>query len=101
VRVEILPGARDDLLAGFWFYERQGRGLGAYFRGSLNSDIESLSQLGGVHSAVFGYHRVEQALPICDLLPHRGRCSSNPRDSGLPQKALVDSPKASRRIAGN
>jgi len=57
VRIEILPEARDDLLAGFWFYERQGRGLGAYFRDSLDRDIESLCQLGGVHSVVFGYHR--------------------------------------------
>jgi plasmid stabilization system protein ParE len=57
VRIEILPEARDDLLAGFWFYERQARGLGADFRDSLDADIESLGRLGGVHGAVFGYHR--------------------------------------------
>ena len=57
MRVEILAEARDDLLAGFRFYERQARGLGKYFRDSLSGDIDSLAIHGGVHAKVFGYHR--------------------------------------------
>jgi hypothetical protein len=57
VRIEILAEARDDLLAGFQFYERQARGLGKYFRDSLSADIDSLAIHGGVHAKVFGYHR--------------------------------------------
>jgi plasmid stabilization system protein ParE len=57
VRIEILPEARDDLVSGFRFYERQGRGLGEYFLGSLFEDIDSLAVHGRVHTKVFGYHR--------------------------------------------
>ena len=57
MRIDILPEARDDLLAGFRFYERQSRGLGNYFRESVLKDIDSLAVHGGVHARVFGYHR--------------------------------------------
>jgi hypothetical protein len=57
VRIDILPEARDDLLAGFRFYERQARGLGSYFREWILEDIDSLAVHGGVHAKVFGYHR--------------------------------------------
>jgi plasmid stabilization system protein ParE len=57
VKVEILPEAQEDLVAGFRFYERQGRGLGNYFLESLFEDVDSLTLHGGVHSKVFGYHR--------------------------------------------
>ncbi len=57
MRIEILPEARDDLLAGFQFYEHQARGLGNYFRDSLAADIDLLAIDGGVHAQVFGYHR--------------------------------------------
>ena len=55
--IDILPEARDDLLAGFQFYERQAPGLGRYFRDSLFEDIESLTLQGGVHAKLSGYHR--------------------------------------------
>jgi len=57
VKVEILPEAQEDLVAGFRFYERQGRGLGNYFLECLFEDVDSLTLHGGVHSKVFGYHR--------------------------------------------
>ena len=57
MRIDILPEARDDLLAGFQFYERQARGLGSYFRESIFEDIDSLAVHGGIHARVFGYHR--------------------------------------------
>ncbi len=40
--IVILPSAREDLAAGFEFYEEQGAGLGGYFLESLFSDIDSL-----------------------------------------------------------
>jgi hypothetical protein len=33
-----LPEARDDLIAGFRFYEHQAPGLGSYFRESILVD---------------------------------------------------------------
>ena len=57
MKVEILPEAQEDLVAGFRFYERQGRDLGNYFLECLFEDVDSLTLHGGVHSKVFGYHR--------------------------------------------
>jgi len=48
VRIEILPEARDDLIVGFRFYERQAPGLGSYFRESILGDIDALAVYGGV-----------------------------------------------------
>jgi hypothetical protein len=31
MRLQILDSARDDLIDGFYFYEKQEPGLGAYF----------------------------------------------------------------------
>jgi plasmid stabilization system protein ParE len=58
MRILILPSARDDLWAGFDFYERQQERLGNYFLESLFSDIESLRLFAGVHPKRFGYHRL-------------------------------------------
>ena len=57
MRIDILLEALDDLLAAFRFYERQGRGLGSYFRESILEDVDSLTVQGGIHGKVFGYHR--------------------------------------------
>ena len=54
----ILPSAKEDLAAGFAFFEEQQAGLGAYFLESLFSDIDSLKIYSGVHRRVFGYHRL-------------------------------------------
>jgi plasmid stabilization system protein ParE len=58
MKLKILPSAEEDLADGFWFYEKQGQGLGAYFRESLISDIEGLLTCGGVHRLVNGWHRM-------------------------------------------
>jgi len=47
VRIEILPEARDDLIAGFRFYEHQAPGLGSYFRESILTDVDTLAAHGG------------------------------------------------------
>ncbi len=58
MRIKILSSAVDDLRAGHHFYESQREGLGAYFLDSLFSDIDSLLLYCGIHSKVFGYHRL-------------------------------------------
>jgi hypothetical protein len=58
MKVQILREAKDDLIDGFSFYEKQEQGAGDYFLSNLESDIESLSMLGGIHSKPHGkFHR--------------------------------------------
>jgi plasmid stabilization system protein ParE len=57
VRIQILAAAREDLRYGYRFYEDRSPGLGAYFRDSLFSEIESLALHAGIHRVVHGSHR--------------------------------------------
>ncbi len=57
--IKILNSASIDLIGGYWFYEKQANGLGAYFLDTLFSDIDSLKIYAGVHSIHFEkYHRL-------------------------------------------
>ena len=56
--IRLLEEARQDLLAGKSFYEKQQPGIGAYFWDSLLADIESLQIHAGVHQRYFDYHRM-------------------------------------------
>jgi hypothetical protein len=58
VKVQLLVEAKEDLLGGYRFCERQAAGLGDYFLDSLFFDIDSLSSFAGVHAQHFGYHRL-------------------------------------------
>lgn len=59
MKIKILKSANQDLIDGFYFYEKQGEGLGAYFLDSLYSDIDSLKIYAGIHSIHFKkYHRL-------------------------------------------
>lgn len=58
MRITILPSAMNDLTGGEEFYEQQQEGLGAYFRDSLYSDIDSLKLYAGIHRQVYGCHRL-------------------------------------------
>jgi len=59
MKIKILPSASQDLIDGYWFYEKQAEGLGTYFLDSLFSDIDSLIINAGIHSIHFGkYHRM-------------------------------------------
>ena len=49
MKIEILDQAKRDLIDGFYFYEAQHEGLGAFFLARLYSDIESLRASAGVH----------------------------------------------------
>ena len=58
MRVQILDTAEEDLVEGYWFYEMQQPGLGAYFRDSIYADLRALKETGGVHRIVYkNYHR--------------------------------------------
>jgi len=45
MRVDVLDGARQDVLDGVQFYEKQSEGLGRYFFDSIMADIELLHLL--------------------------------------------------------
>ena len=53
--VDISSDAEEDLIDGYWFYERQSPGLGDYFRSCLIADIESLAYYGGIHAIEYGF----------------------------------------------
>ncbi len=57
MKIEIVDDAKDDLAAGFHFYEEQAPGLGSYFLDSIFADIDSLLLYAGIHRIVYGSHR--------------------------------------------
>ena len=64
--VDISSDAEDDLLEGYWFYERQSPGLGDYFRSCLIAEIESLAYYGGIHEIEYGLYRaLSKRFPFC------------------------------------
>lgn len=59
MRIKIVPSASQDLIDGYWFYEKQSKEPGAYFLDSLFSDIDSLAIYAGIHSIYFDkYNRL-------------------------------------------
>lgn len=59
MKIRLLDSASRDLIEGFRFYEKQGKGLGNYFMDSLFSDIDSLQAYAGIHPVYFlTYHRM-------------------------------------------
>jgi len=43
MKIRILASANQDLIDGYWFYEKQAEGLGTYFLDTLFSDNDSLA----------------------------------------------------------
>src|SRR4051812_3516865 len=58
MRIALLDDALEDLVDGYFFYERQEPGIGDYFLASLYSDIEALRLYAGIHRKVYGFHRI-------------------------------------------
>ena len=48
MKIHFLSPAKDDLRAGFRFYEEKEEGIGVYFLESLYSDIDSLLIFHGI-----------------------------------------------------
>lgn len=57
MNIEVHDDARQDLIGGFQFYDKQEPGLGNYFLDCLFSDIDSLQLYAGIHPVVFSQHR--------------------------------------------
>jgi hypothetical protein len=55
--IKILKSANRDLVEGYYFYEKQAKGLGGYFLDSLFSDIDSLKIHAGIHAIHFERYR--------------------------------------------
>ena len=49
MKIQILDLAKDDLIAGYRFYEKQESGLGNYFLRHLYTDIDGLKITAGTH----------------------------------------------------
>ena len=59
MKIKILASATQDLIDGYWFYEKQAEGLGSYFLDTLFSDVDSLAIYGGIHPKYYDkYHRL-------------------------------------------
>ena len=59
MNIKILASASQDLIDGYWFYEKQSAGIGKYFLDTLFSDIDSLIVNTGIHPVSFKqYHRL-------------------------------------------
>jgi len=59
VKVKVLPSARQDLIDGYRFYEKQAEGVGGYFLDTLFSVIDSLAVKAGIHPIHFArYYRL-------------------------------------------
>ena len=59
MKIKLLRSASQDLIDGYWFYEKQSHGLGSYFVDSLFSDVGSLRVYAGIHPIHFErYHRM-------------------------------------------
>jgi hypothetical protein len=53
MKIKILASASQDLVDGYYFYEKQAEGVGDYFLNTLFSDIDSLMINAGVHTIYF------------------------------------------------
>ena len=83
MKLKILASASQDLIDGYWFYEKQSAGIGEYFLDTLFSDIDSLIVSAGIHPIHFEkYHRLLlKKIPICCVLPCRRRIGTDFRSS--------------------
>ena len=65
MRIRLSSDAKQDLLNGSRFYERQEKGLGQHFRVSISADIDALTRFGGIYQVVMGHHRA-----LCKTFPY-------------------------------
>ena len=55
MEVEILESAHNDMLEGYWFYERRQPRLGDYFTDTLYGEMGSLQLYAGIHPRRMGF----------------------------------------------
>ena len=75
MRVEISESAHNDVLDGYWFYNRQEPGLGEYFfRYALRRNGVLAALCGDSSQAVWFSYDAVPRIPLLGLLRHRRRC---------------------------
>lgn len=94
MNLQILPSARDDLREGFYFYETQQAGLGAYFLDSVLDDVDSLTIYAGIHRRVHGAHRL-----LCRVFPFAVYYEMDASKDTVRIKAVLDCRRNPREIA--
>jgi plasmid stabilization system protein ParE len=60
-KVVVLKDAATDVQKARDFYENLEPGVGKYFSDYILSELQILSNTGGIHPLVFGYHRMLSA----------------------------------------
>lgn len=58
MEIRLLETAKEDLRAGYWFYEYQSAGLGDYFLDCMQADVRSLQIYAGIHVRAEGFFRM-------------------------------------------
>ena len=56
--IRLLETAKEDLRAGWYFYEHNAVGLGDYFLDCMQADVRSLKVFAGIHEMADGFHRM-------------------------------------------
>ncbi len=92
MNIKLLAPANADLVNGYHFYEAQAQGLGAYFRDSLFSDIDSLMIYHGIHSKYLDkyYKMLSKRFPFAIYYTIEERDLGCVCHIGLPQKSCMD-----------
>lgn len=57
-KVVVLKDAADDIQKARNFYERLESGAGKYFSDSIISELQKLSNTGGIHPVMLGHYRM-------------------------------------------
>ena len=58
MEIRVLETAKEDLRAGWKFYDRNSAGLGDYFLDCVQADVRSLQIYAGIHEMAEGFHRM-------------------------------------------
>ena len=58
MEIRLLETAKQDLPAGWRFYEDNAAGLGDYFLDCIQADVRSLHVYAGIHQKSEGFHRM-------------------------------------------
>jgi len=94
MNLQILLSSRDDLREGFYFYETQQTGLGAYFLDSVLDDVDSLTIYAGIHRRAHGAHRL-----LCRTFPFAVYYEMDASNDTVRIKAVLDCRRNPREIA--
>lgn len=62
MRVRVTTDAFDDLESSYEFYEKQEKGVGAYFRDCIEQDLIDLRRTAGIHRKIKGYHHANSKI---------------------------------------